>query len=436
MKFFTTILSIFFILSFLIFFGCNSIKYPLTVEYFDAKWNVLSDSIGAEFFREIRYDDEGNPVGKITDYYINGAKQWEGEASSVNPMIKEGQSTRYYKSGAIKDIEYHENGLKNGIFSSYSENGELDVKRFYRKDTFLVAGYEDLDVFVNGKSKSELLIIKNSLVRAYRKELKNDFVEASKILNEVVKKYPEYSYPIERKAYFDYVSMEYKSAIEEYRKLATLDYPRKNDAKIQELISTFKIGEYSKTIKLANEIKANLDSSEVSNTYMAKLYGYQGVSYVHEGLPDIGEIALNKSSKFGDVPDVIYEFAKYHTSKSNYAVSNEILNYGITKYADFPPFRGLRSINHYKMGNYTQSRADHNYYLNISSKIFTDIDPELIVSIDLSNDLSRLGRDVFDAHHAINDQWNNFEREHPIISWGVKVSGNWFWNEIKKTGWN
>jgi hypothetical protein len=104
--------------------------------YFDRDWKV-TNKINAEFYRVISFDEDGNQPGKIRDYYISGAIQWEGrflsknfECSDAETCQFEGICTFYYLNGRKNSEGYYSNGKLVGAETNWDEKGNIiDLKK-------------------------------------------------------------------------------------------------------------------------------------------------------------------------------------------------------------------------------------------------------------------------------------------------------------------
>lgn len=73
------------------------------------KETILRDSI--TFYRVIKFDKVGKPLGKTTDYYLSGKKQWEGTLLEMEPEeIMDGLVIWFYENGKEKDRAFFERG--------------------------------------------------------------------------------------------------------------------------------------------------------------------------------------------------------------------------------------------------------------------------------------------------------------------------------------
>lgn len=103
--------------------------------FYDIDWKVCYPE-NAEYYRLITLDQDGNPIGKVMDYFISGELQWEGQLTNAGNSdnqndIMDGRCIWYYKNGNVKDEFTYKNGVLNGTFIEYHENGELKGKGIY-----------------------------------------------------------------------------------------------------------------------------------------------------------------------------------------------------------------------------------------------------------------------------------------------------------------
>ena len=112
---------------------------------FNSEWNITEVIDSVEFYRLINYDN-GLPIGKVTDYYLNGVKQWEGKLISVDPHeIKDDTCIWYNINSTVKINEVYLNGNLNGI-STYNDSiGNTFLKIDYLNNDFAELVFSQLD---------------------------------------------------------------------------------------------------------------------------------------------------------------------------------------------------------------------------------------------------------------------------------------------------
>jgi antitoxin component YwqK of YwqJK toxin-antitoxin module len=98
--------------------------------YFDENWQECSKSKAA-YYRLIENLDNG--LYFVKDYYITGKLQFEG-TSTVNtePLIRR-RGIWYYEKEKLK-LWFYKDGLLNGKYFDYYEDGQLFEEGFYKND--------------------------------------------------------------------------------------------------------------------------------------------------------------------------------------------------------------------------------------------------------------------------------------------------------------
>jgi len=163
--------------------------------FYNKDWKVCSQSKAA-FYRLVNFDNQGNPIGKVYDYFITGELQSEIEGA-VYIDKKDDSKSRFiglskglYRNGnrnfetlhdhqgnVVSSKSWHENGnlwaeysYKNGEidgnYTQYYENGKLEVKATYKNgelDGNYAVYYEDGTLgieatYKNGKPDGEYIV--------------------------------------------------------------------------------------------------------------------------------------------------------------------------------------------------------------------------------------------------------------------------------------
>lgn len=102
---------------------------------FDASFHEVKTADQAEYYRIITYKDD-IPVGRVTDYYLNGKKQWEGGFIQDRPTeIPHGIITFYYRNGNLQESYTYEKGKLNGPYSTYDSLGNKTLDGNYLNDS-------------------------------------------------------------------------------------------------------------------------------------------------------------------------------------------------------------------------------------------------------------------------------------------------------------
>ena len=93
--------------------------------WFDKNWYPTDNSNNTSFYREITFQN-GQPVGKVIDYYRSRKKQFEGELLSYEPEINNGWCIWYFENGNKSSEGNYIKGKKEGKYSIYYENGKIE----------------------------------------------------------------------------------------------------------------------------------------------------------------------------------------------------------------------------------------------------------------------------------------------------------------------
>ena len=84
---------------------------------YDVDWNITEIIDSAKFYRVITYES-GIPSGKVVDYYLNGAKQWEGYLLSDDTEdIMDGKCIWFTEDSSISEIKNNKDSFLNGTNS-------------------------------------------------------------------------------------------------------------------------------------------------------------------------------------------------------------------------------------------------------------------------------------------------------------------------------
>jgi CHAT domain-containing protein len=89
--------------------------------FYDKDWNITEVIDSVEFYRIITYEN-GLPKGKVTDFYLNGIKQWEGKLILNDSYeINDDTCIWYNINSSIKIIRNYKNGNLQGV-STYNDS--------------------------------------------------------------------------------------------------------------------------------------------------------------------------------------------------------------------------------------------------------------------------------------------------------------------------
>ncbi len=103
---------------------------------YDTNWNVISEKKNTVYYRIINYSN-GDPLGKVKDYFKSGKIQSDFELVSEDPVVyADGIAIWYYESGNKAKEMIFKNGKLNGKVKIYYKNGQLWTEYEY-KDNLL-----------------------------------------------------------------------------------------------------------------------------------------------------------------------------------------------------------------------------------------------------------------------------------------------------------
>ena len=155
-----------------------SLPAQTSIEYFDVEWTpcVKED---ATFYREIAYDENGKPLGKVRDYWVTGELQFEGQLHSSNPDSLDGVCTWYYRNGHKEQEAFFVKDSLIGKIREWSfegkEEGVLDESGRFFSEEYLLNYLNE----INPQIKSNLDIDSSTVILLIRTGLlllsKNDF---------------------------------------------------------------------------------------------------------------------------------------------------------------------------------------------------------------------------------------------------------------------
>ena len=91
----------------------------------DNNWNKTTKRKKAEYYRKIEKEPASNHY-IMKDYFMNDTLQGVSYYSSLNPEILDGRYLVYYENGKIKVEGYFKHRLKDGVWSYWSSDGQID----------------------------------------------------------------------------------------------------------------------------------------------------------------------------------------------------------------------------------------------------------------------------------------------------------------------
>lgn len=151
-----------FILGLVLLISCEN-KVKEQQFYYDSEWKGTSKS-NAEFYRIFSANENGDPVGKVKDYFITGELQSEIDGATYIDKYDDHKSKftgfskiyfksggkqsetlfddngnrltekRWYENGNIRREISFKNGTENGEWKYYYENGKLMAIAPYKND--------------------------------------------------------------------------------------------------------------------------------------------------------------------------------------------------------------------------------------------------------------------------------------------------------------
>lgn len=107
--------------------------------YYDKDWKGVSSPVFATYYRVIEVKDNPMARGALRDYFITGELQAEGGYISIDrdddrKSVFDGEMIMYYKSGKIESKRNCNRGIKEGEYTTYYENGLVNIHTFMKND--------------------------------------------------------------------------------------------------------------------------------------------------------------------------------------------------------------------------------------------------------------------------------------------------------------
>ena len=165
------------------FIFCLTMSGQSVTEYFNADWQRTNQEHAA-YYREITYDEDGKPVGKVKDFWITGELQFEGGMLSVNPDVLDGVCVWYYQNGLKSQAAFYEKGELVGDIKEWSEEGKeegvLDESGRFYSDGYLMEGIKEFDGYFEEKlgidSSSVFIFLELGVSISKKGDFKESFV--------------------------------------------------------------------------------------------------------------------------------------------------------------------------------------------------------------------------------------------------------------------
>lgn len=116
--------------------------------YFDSEWNVVSESSSYSYYRIVKTDASGKPIGFIYTYYKSGSLQWKGkflsnniECTSCEACLCDGICTWYHENGNKSSETYYRSGEVIGEEKYWDKDGN---PRNLKAELASLLGSEDI----------------------------------------------------------------------------------------------------------------------------------------------------------------------------------------------------------------------------------------------------------------------------------------------------
>ena len=149
--------------------------------WYNSKWLPTTIRDSAAYYRKITFLDD-KPIGKVTDYYKSGKKQWEGTLYSFEPELIDGLAIWYHENGNKNVVRTFKKGLQQGLETYYFESGKTESKTNFtdgiktgRVEVFYENGKKQVEGFYReGEKSGKWYWYYENGNRAIEKEYKND----------------------------------------------------------------------------------------------------------------------------------------------------------------------------------------------------------------------------------------------------------------------
>jgi antitoxin component YwqK of YwqJK toxin-antitoxin module len=100
--------------------------------FFNSVWEPCEKSQAAYYRLPVVPSGEGYLV---CDFFISGAKQFEGLTLYADSDVYQGKATWFYENGMIEQTAEYENGIKQGEFINFDKQGNIITKGIYKDDS-------------------------------------------------------------------------------------------------------------------------------------------------------------------------------------------------------------------------------------------------------------------------------------------------------------
>lgn len=369
------------------------------VIYYDANWDEIEDTSLAEFYRKLTYEND-KPIGLVTDFYLNGLKQWEGELSSDRPNLVNGKVKYYYENGNI---------MKEGLMKKNNAVGEWGNYTFKGK-------FSHFSQYKNGEDLNYKLI-ENKVMRTVKLVEEGEISSAINIIKDLLTLINEFENFNEN----NYVS-EYLAAIS---KLYSIINQHDDSIKIMEISKEivekiygkynsdylYCINNLASEYCVLNNYKNSIKCYSESLKIIERIFGINDSNYVHNlNLLAIQysksgqiEMSLKINLECLSIKEKIYglKHSEYALSLSNIAYDYTALGhfdkaieiegqclklyqeiYGTQNNLDYATSLNNLAFNYSRIGNFSKSLELNKKALKIKANILGERHPDFCRSLN------------------------------------------------------
>jgi len=150
------------IITLLAIYSISCLHAQTDTTFFDRNWQQTEKNQASFYRLPFVPKDEGF---LLLDFFISGAKQFEGITISKDPLTYHGKAIWYYENGKFEQIANYEKGILQGEFISYDVQGNLIAKGIYKDGDHYDGSFATLkwnanqiDYYVTGKiEKTEIV---------------------------------------------------------------------------------------------------------------------------------------------------------------------------------------------------------------------------------------------------------------------------------------
>jgi TonB family protein len=153
-----------------LFYFTQSVAQNQNVFYFKNSGTKVSVRDSADFTREIKVPDSGSVFFNVVETYINGKPKLLGKASRIEPLMLEGECTRYYPSGKKQQTATYKQNRLTGDVYDYYPNGELYLHKQFLSEKTPEGGisHKELVIACNDSTGKPLVTGGNGYYTGYK----------------------------------------------------------------------------------------------------------------------------------------------------------------------------------------------------------------------------------------------------------------------------